>query len=78
MRRIQAEIDERRRAQEAADARARAEAEALARKKEEERLRAIEERRKRSYLEFYGMTCVELCDLVTSSDLDKHMSDLSS
>ena len=76
LRRIQEEIEERRRAQEAAEARARAEAEELARKEEEERLRAIEERRKRSYVEWFGMNIFEMMELVVSTDLDRHMSEL--
>lgn len=64
LRRIQKDIDDRRRAQEAAEARARAIAAEIARKKEEDRLRAIEERRKRSYIDWFGMDIFEMYELV--------------
>ena len=76
LRRIQEEIDERRRAQEAAEARARAEAEEQARLEEEARLKAIEEKRKRSYVEWFDMTIQEMMEMIIQTDLDKHMSEL--
>ena len=76
IRKIQKEIEERRRAQEAAEARAKAEAEEQARLAEEERLRAIEEKRRRNYIEWFDMTITEIMELIQHSDLDKHMSDL--
>lgn len=76
LRKIQKEIEERRRAQEAAEERARLEAEELARLKEIERLKAIEDRRRRTYIEWFDMDTTELMDLIQNSDLDKHMSEL--
>ena len=74
--RIYEEIDDRRRAQEAAEGRARAEAAELARKAEEERLKAIEERRKRSHMEWFGMNIFQMMELIVNTDLDKHLSGL--
>ena len=76
LRRIQEEIDQRRRAQEEAEARARADAEELARKQEQERLEALEQKRRRNYIEWFDMRIEAMMDLIISSDLDKHMSDL--
>ena len=48
--------------------------EELARLKEIERLKAIEDRRRRTYIEWFDMDTTEIMELIQNSDLDKHMS----
>ena len=76
LRRMQHEIEERRRAQAAAEERERLRQEALAQKAEADRLQAIEEKRRRSYIEWFDMDVAAMLDVIVSSDLDSHMSGL--
>ena len=47
-----------------------------ARQEEAERLKVLEHRKKRSYVEWYGMNIFEMSELVQTSNLDYHMKDL--
>ena len=76
LRRMQHEIEERRRAQAAAEERERLRREELAQKAEADRLQAIEEKRRRSYIEWFDMDVDAMLEVIVSSDLDSHMSGL--
>ena len=41
-----------------------------------ERLRLLEEKRQRSYVEWFDMTIDELAGVIAETDLDTHMADL--
>ena len=49
----------------------------MARKAEEERLKAIEDKRRRSHLDWFDMTIQEMSALINETELDMHMGELS-